>query len=389
MILGIDATNIRGGGGGVTHLVELLRAADPAEAGIDRVHVWGATETLDRLEARPWLTLTRPPELDAGLVQRTLWQHRHLADAARSAACDVLLVLSGSYAGDFSPFVVIHQNLLPFEWQELARYGVSSMTARLIALRVLQSRTIRRASGAIYLSEHARRTVSGVVGGVRECDPVIPHGIDERFFRNPRTQSALTAYSFDRPFRVLYVSIIDVYKHQGNVARAVAALRAEGLPLALDLIGPAYAPALRRLESVLREVDPSGQAVRYHGAVAHSTLPNRFAEAHLGVFASTCETFGQILTEAMAGGLPIACANRSAMPELLGDAGEYFDPERPSDIARSIRTLAQSPSRRAELARAAFQRARQFTWAHCASRTLSYLAEVGWGNSRSTAGSPA
>jgi len=45
-----------------------------------------------------------------------------------------------------------------------------------------------------------------------------------------------------------------------------------------------------------------------------------------------------ILVEAMASGLPIACSNRGPMPEVLGDAGVYFDPEDPHDIARALRT---------------------------------------------------
>lgn len=40
MILGIDASNIRAGGG-VTHLVELLRAANPSVHGFEKVIVWG------------------------------------------------------------------------------------------------------------------------------------------------------------------------------------------------------------------------------------------------------------------------------------------------------------------------------------------------------------
>ena len=55
LTIGLDATNIRIGGG-VTHLIELLHAAQPAEHGIERIVVWGGTPTLAALEERPWLT---------------------------------------------------------------------------------------------------------------------------------------------------------------------------------------------------------------------------------------------------------------------------------------------------------------------------------------------
>ena len=54
MRLGIDASNIRSGGG-VTHLVELLRAAEPSAYGFAQVIVWASQATLTRLDERPWL----------------------------------------------------------------------------------------------------------------------------------------------------------------------------------------------------------------------------------------------------------------------------------------------------------------------------------------------
>ena len=49
--IGIDATKLRNGG--VTHLMELLRAAQPAEHGIDHIVIWGGKPTLKALEAQP------------------------------------------------------------------------------------------------------------------------------------------------------------------------------------------------------------------------------------------------------------------------------------------------------------------------------------------------
>jgi glycosyltransferase involved in cell wall biosynthesis len=93
------------------------------------------------------------------------------------------------------------------------------------------------------------------------------------------------------------------------------------------------------------------------------------------VFASSCETFGQILVEAMSAGLPIACSNRSVMPELLGDAGVYFDPEQPAEIASAIRTLFDSPELRSRLARESFKKAKNYSWARCADETFSFISQ--------------
>ena len=61
------------------------------------------------------------------------------------------------------------------------------------------------------------------------------------------------------------------------------------------------------------------------------------------------------------------------MPEILGDAGIYFDPERPSEIAAALRTLIESPELRAEKADAAFRRAKGFSWDRCAEETFGFL----------------
>ena len=62
------------------------------------------------------------------------------------------------------------------------------------------------------------------------------------------------------------------------------------------------------------------------------------------------------------------------MPELVGDAGLYFDPEDPEDIARALRELVESAPRRDSLARAAFERAQTYSWSRCAEETLEFLA---------------
>ncbi len=375
MILGIDASNIRRGGG-VTHLVELLRAADPVQFGFSKVVVWAGQQTIDQIEDRPWLAKAPQKALSGRVLSRVLWQRFKLSEMARAASCDLLFVPGGSYAGDFQPTVAFSQNLLPFEWRELRRFGWSPMTLKLLLLRLIQSKTFRQAEGVIFLTEYGREAVIRVTGPLPGRAAIIPHGTDKRFVRLPREQLPVERYSVEHPFRLLYVSIVDMYKHQWHVAEAVANLRRRGLPVTLDLVGPAYGPALRRLKRVLRRVDSNGSFVWYRGVVAYEQLSAQYASADLFVFASSCETFGQILTEAMSGGLPIACSNRSALPEVLKNAGVYFDPEDPREVALALEALVSAPELRAEKARMAFQAAQAYSWSRCASDSFEFLAEV-------------
>ncbi|MAI14638.1 MAG: hypothetical protein CMM15_11505 [Rhodospirillaceae bacterium] len=378
LIVGIDATNLRGGGG-VTHLVELLNAVELASHGIRKIVIWGGEQTLKKLPSRSWLEKISPEALNQGLVKRTFWQRLALSSAVRNALCDVLFVPGGSYSGDFEPIVTMSRNLLPFEWRELRRYGMRPMCLKLLILRYTQSRSYRSADGVIFLTEYAKNAVLKVTGPVSGQKAVIPHGVSTRFQSAPKEQKPIRDYSQMNPFRLLYVSTIDQYKHQWHLIEAVHTLRAQGFQLTLDLIGPAYSVSLTRLRAAIVEFDPDKVWVRYHGAVPHEALNGFYAQADLGVFASSCENLPNILLETMAAALPVACSNRGPMPEVLGDAGLYFDPENPVEIAQTLRKYLDSSALRSQKSKASFKRSQQYTWERCANDTFAFLSKMGLG----------
>ena len=376
IVIGVDATNLRGGGG-QTHLTELLRAASPEIHGFKKVVVWGGRDTLDRLEDHPWLVKIRPQALDRGLAIRTFWQRCHLSGEAWRNGCDILFVPGGSYAGGFRPVVTMSQNLLPFETGELLRYGISAVTLKGMLLRLVQSSTFRQADGVIFLTRYAMHAVTQVTGPLENGMAVIPHGVSHRFFTAPRVQNPISCYAPGHPFRLLYVSIIDQYKHQWRLVEAIGRLRKRHRwPLALDLVGPSYPPALVRLQESLQNFDPGGEWVTYHGPIPYERLHAAYASADLGVFCSSCENMPNILLETMGAGLPVACANRGPMPEVLGDAGVYFDPERPDDIARALTEMIESPELRASLAKASYERTQRYSWKRCANETFAFLRSI-------------
>jgi len=376
LTIGIDATNLRGGGG-VTHLVELLRAAQPVTFGIERIVIWGSKLTLNVIENRPWLDKRNPTALNKGLVQRTFWQRYRLSQGARDAGCDMLFVPGGSYSGNFHPVATMSQNLLPFEKLEMRRYGWSLLALKLRLLRLTQGHSFRKADGVIFLTEYAHNVVLKVTGRLQGQTCIIPHGVNPRFYMKPKLQQSISDYNDMHPYRVLYVSTINQYKHQWHVVEAIAALRKQGLPIVLDLVGPAYAPALKRLNATLDRLDAQRKWVHYYGAIAFDALHHHYAQANLGLFASSCENMPNILMETMASGLPIACSNKGPMPDVLGEAGVYFDPEQPYDIARALRELIESSQLRTELAFASYNLAQQYSWKRCANETFDFLTKIG------------
>jgi glycosyltransferase involved in cell wall biosynthesis len=269
------------------------------------------------------------------------------------------------------------QNMLPFDAIEAARYGTSWMRLRLSILRSIQMSTFTSANGVIFLNEQARDRLMQRAVVLRGKNIVIPHGVEPRLMLPPRPQRALAYYSMFRPFRLLYVSIVDVYKHQWIVAEAAGNLRRRGYPVQLDLVGPSYAPALRRLNQTLDRVDKGSAFIHYRGSYPHSDLHEIYHNSDAFVFASSCENMPNILLEAMASGLPIASSNREPMPSVLGKAGFYFNPESVSEMENAIETMLVDVDGRQRSAQHAYDAAKRYSWQTCADQIFQFLVQVG------------
>lgn len=381
--LGIDASNIRQGGG-VTHLSQLLAAADPLCAGIDRVTVWASASTGRALVKQPWLNVRSPEWVEASMPGRVLGQQRSLPRAVLAEGCDVLFSPGGTLPRRCPvPTVTMSQNMLPFEPDEAKRFGqFSLMRLKMRLLRTTQGRSFRHADGVIFLTHYARDAVSAALGGLSAQTALIPHGVEPRFFRAPRAARPLSACSTDEPFRVLYVSIMMPYKHQREAVRAVARLRAQGVPIALDLIGAPWGRYGASVQAECERFDPQHAFLRVLGAMPFGELHQRYGEADAFLFASSCENLPNILLEAMAAGVPIASADRGPMPEVLGDAGVYFDPDSDRQMASALMALAENAVLRTRLAAAGQVRAHAYSWARCAEQTFAFIAQVAKGAGR-------
>ncbi len=372
--VGIDASNV-GIAGSATHLVEILRSVSPAQHGIEEITVWGPDHLIDRIKSRDWLHLRSPSLLTRSLLHRLYWQQCRLTGLAEESY-DVLFVPGGLYLGQFRPFVTMMRNMLPFDPQERSRSGVSFDRLRYHLLEWGQKKTFRDAAGTIFLSRASREAFQTRHGCLEGRTAIIPHGVSRRFDHSSVEDSSDLRFTNGGSFRWLYVSPIRLYKHQWNVVRAIQILRGDGYRARLDLAGHSKSKAMKKLRPVVQEADPNNEFITYHGRVPHEKIDELYDRADAFVFASTCETFGQVLTEAMQAGLPIACSDRSAAPEVVQEAGTYFDPEQPYDIADAMRRLMDNDELRREKAKIARRRAETFTWDRCAHDTFSFISEL-------------
>ena len=224
LVIGIDASNLRRGGGR-THLIEFLENIKNYNHEYHKIIVWGQPETLSLIIDFEGLNKKSPSLLNGGLLTRSLWQKFFLSKSARKEKCNVLLIPGGNYSGNFFPVVTMCRNMLPFEWRELFRYGISFLTVKLLLLRLFQSNSFKRSNGIIFLTEHAKKRIIQIIGTLSGAPKVIPHGLNQIFNNRPKIQKSISYYNIKYPFKIIYVSIIDEYKHQCSIIEAISNLR--------------------------------------------------------------------------------------------------------------------------------------------------------------------
>lgn len=366
----IDATNL-GSGGGVTHIAELLAGYD----GPEPVILIARQRVLDKVADRPLVQKIGHPLLERGLLHRFLFQIFRIDRFIPRHA--VVFAVTGDYLGRRSPVVAMSQNMMLYErdqWQDI-RSVKESLRVRLNGWR--QVRCFRKASALVFISAYAQAYVTRAAGVEAKRAKIIHHGIAPRFFGEVRKQRSLESYSESEPFRFVYISSVHVYKHQWNVAEAVGMLRKKGYPVALELIGSVlYAPSGLRMREAIGKADPEGLFIRHFDDLPYETIQERYRSADAIIFASTCENMPNILLEAMASGVPVACSEKMPMPEFLKDSGYYFNALDPESIANTLETLLLNPVTRKQKALEALTEAKAYSWEETRRQTFGFLREI-------------
>ena len=376
MILGIDATNIREGGG-LTHLKEILENGSPNCFGITRVVIWSNNTTLNNLPNPNWLYKISHKYLNKSFIFSFIYQALLLSKSAKKIhKCDLLFIPGGTFFGSFDNIVSMSQNMLPFEKREYLRFKRWKTRLRFVILGFTQSLTFKRSKGVIFLTNYAKEKISTSINLNVHKSKIIAHGISSSFLKKPDIQKPIENFNKKNPFKLLYVSIVTEYKHQWNVASAVLKLKEEGYPITLDLVGDIIDESKNKLDKILSSRLNAEKTVRYLGLLPYKILSKNYSNADGFVFASSCENMPIILIEAMTSGLPIACSSMGPMPEVLGDAGVYFNPTNVDSIYTALKELLDNNYLRAEISKKAFNKSINYTWKNCSDETFKYLTEI-------------
>jgi glycosyltransferase involved in cell wall biosynthesis len=209
---------------------------------------------------------------------------------------------------------------------------------------------------------------------------VVYLGLDGRMFQalppNERAeQQVLKRHGIDRPY-FLHVGLWQPRKNLHRLIRAFRLLedRARDLGLQLVLCGPRK-PGIDKLDELVQELSLQGKVV-LTGKVPDSDLVELYQRAHGFAMPSLYEGFGLPPLEAMACGVPVMSSNRSSLPEVLGDAAVYCDPESEDDMACALEKICRDSGLRKTLVDRGLAHVTQFSWEACARSTLAALQQL-------------
>jgi glycosyltransferase involved in cell wall biosynthesis len=98
-----------------------------------------------------------------------------------------------------------------------------------------------------------------------------------------------------------------------------------------------------------------------------------YQNSHIFIYASSVESFGITLLEAMSVGIPIACSNKSSIPEIIKNNTIYFNPENTEEIIIAVIKILTNDQLRNKIAIGAKIRSKHYTWKKSARLTWQIL----------------
>jgi glycosyltransferase involved in cell wall biosynthesis len=235
--------------------------------------------------------------------------------------------------------------------------------------------TVRRADRVITGTEDAARDIEQMLGVPRSRMDLAYHGVRV----NPAAP-ATAAGELRRSLRlgdapvILCVAQKRPYKNQEALVRALADPRLASAVLVLPGRPSDYEA---RLEEQARELGVEDR-VRLPDWLPDADIEGLYRLATCVALPSRQEGFGLPAIEAMARGVAVACSDRGALREVVGDAALLFDPGDDGAAATALAQLVSDEGLRARLAGRGRERAARFTWEAAADATAaSYRRALG------------
>lgn len=238
----------------------------------------------------------------------------------------------------------------------------------------LKQKRLKYVADKVVTVSHFNASQLELSFGIRQEDIAIIHnGVDPRFFQNGIESGG----SYGK--YILFVGGTDRRKNLDALLKAHSILVKRGNDVNLVVVGGQHgvSPTLQEKKEVVTSLGVEDR-VFFHGIVTSTdTLACLYKGARVVVCPSYQETFGNVVLEAMASGVPLVASNAPSIPEIAGDAAIYFDPYDIEELAEKIENILNDGQLRSSLIARGKERVKRFSWENSARQLLNLIEDVG------------
>jgi len=221
---------------------------------------------------------------------------------------------------------------------------------------------VQRADHIICISENTRSDLIELLGVGRDRTSVVHLAHTE----NPHIEGPAQRVT-DRPY-IVYVGARDGYKNFSGLVRAIGLSELLRNNFSVVCFGGGPFRSKEREEMALAGMPP-GRILHLQGS--DELLESVYRGAAAFVCPSLYEGFGLPPLEAMSVDCPVVASRTSSLPEVCGEAAEYFDPDRPEAMSIAIEHAVASNGRSQELIALGRLQVKKFSWDNCARQTAA------------------
>lgn len=232
---------------------------------------------------------------------------------------------------------------------------------------------VKKAARVIAVSGATKNDLVKLYAVPEKKITVIHNGYDSAIFntKSKVDNKILKYYNLQSTNYLLFLGTIQPRKNAIKLIQAFHLLKNQGYKGKLVLAGGIGWMADETLAVV--KASPAHADIVLTGYVSDETRRALYTYADVYVLPSLYEGFGVPALEAMACGAPVAVSDNSSLPEVVGEAGLYFNPTDPADIARAVLAIK---SDRPAWVKKSLSRVKQFSWEKCADETLEVLLKT-------------
>lgn len=264
--------------------------------------------------------------------------------------------------GYFGAQTTFTHDLTMFDYVRAGRLPKLLHFLRMQGYRFLMWQSHKKAKYVIVPSEYVREDVYKKYLFVRRKLKVTLESSEP-----PIKGKAEKLENIDKPF-ILHVGSPFPHKNIERLIEAFKILKSNNKDLTLVLAGKREYYFDKLEESLVG--DTIRDSIVIPGFVSSGELKWLYESAECYVLPSLSEGFGLPGLEAMAHGCPLVSSNATCLPEIYGEAAEYFDPLDTEDMAAKISKVINGQRTKDKLVLAGYRQLKKYSWKKMASETL-------------------